>query len=144
MENRHEESGAWELVSLDGVMERPEEWAFSYSDDEMGSGSGASSEQQGGGVGLEAARKALAELEGKVLSTGPYGEKSTPASKIELGDEDLKQIKATNATAAISRHYGGNDWAKADYYQHLSFPHLSPQFSERRYYYFLTAVILFS
>ena len=36
MENRHEESGAWELVSLDGVMERPEEWAFSYSDDEMG------------------------------------------------------------------------------------------------------------
>lgn len=26
---------AWELVSLDGVMERPEEWAFSYSDDEM-------------------------------------------------------------------------------------------------------------
>src|SRR5688572_16341735 len=28
--------GAWELVSLDGVMERPEEWAFSYSDDEMG------------------------------------------------------------------------------------------------------------
>jgi dihydrofolate reductase len=27
--------GAWELVSLDGVMERPEEWAFSYSDDEM-------------------------------------------------------------------------------------------------------------
>ena len=28
--------GAWELVSLDGVMERPEGWAFSYSDDEMG------------------------------------------------------------------------------------------------------------
>jgi dihydrofolate reductase len=27
--------GTWELVSLDGVMERPEEWAFSYSDDEM-------------------------------------------------------------------------------------------------------------
>jgi dihydrofolate reductase len=26
---------AVELVSLDGVMERPEEWAFSYSDDEM-------------------------------------------------------------------------------------------------------------
>ena len=30
---------AWELVSLDGVMERPEEWAFSYSDDEMGEAS---------------------------------------------------------------------------------------------------------
>ncbi len=26
---------AWELVSLDGVMERPEEWAFSYSEEEM-------------------------------------------------------------------------------------------------------------
>ncbi len=28
--------GAWELVSVDGVMEIPEEWAFSYADDEMG------------------------------------------------------------------------------------------------------------
>ena len=27
--------GAWELVSVDGVMESPEEWAFSYSNDEM-------------------------------------------------------------------------------------------------------------
>ncbi len=27
---------ATELISVDGVMERPEEWAFSYSDDEMG------------------------------------------------------------------------------------------------------------
>jgi len=26
---------AWELVSLDGVMESPEEWAFSYSNDEI-------------------------------------------------------------------------------------------------------------
>ncbi len=26
---------AWELVALDGVMESPEEWAFSYSNDEM-------------------------------------------------------------------------------------------------------------
>ena len=25
----------WELVSLDGVMESPEEWSFSYSNDEM-------------------------------------------------------------------------------------------------------------
>jgi len=31
--------GAWEIVSLDGVMDRPEEWAFSYSDDEMGEAS---------------------------------------------------------------------------------------------------------
>lgn len=26
---------AWEMVSLDGIMEAPERWAFSYSDDEM-------------------------------------------------------------------------------------------------------------
>jgi dihydrofolate reductase len=31
--------GAWELVSLDGVMERPENWAFSYSNEEMGEAS---------------------------------------------------------------------------------------------------------
>jgi dihydrofolate reductase len=31
--------GALELVSLDGALERPEEWAFSYSDDEMGEAS---------------------------------------------------------------------------------------------------------
>jgi len=26
---------AWELVALDGVMENPEEWSFSYSNEEM-------------------------------------------------------------------------------------------------------------
>jgi dihydrofolate reductase len=31
--------GAWELVSLDGIMERPENWAFSYSNEEMGEAS---------------------------------------------------------------------------------------------------------
>ena len=30
---------AWELVSVDGVMESPEEWAFPYSDAEMGEAS---------------------------------------------------------------------------------------------------------
>jgi dihydrofolate reductase len=30
---------AWELVSLDGIMESPEEWAFPYSDAEMGEAS---------------------------------------------------------------------------------------------------------
>jgi len=30
---------AWELVSVDGVMESPEEWAFAYSNDEMGEAS---------------------------------------------------------------------------------------------------------
>ena len=31
--------GAWQLVSLDGIMERPENWAFSYSNEEMGKAS---------------------------------------------------------------------------------------------------------
>jgi len=31
--------GAWQLVSLDGIMERPENWAFSYSNEEMGEAS---------------------------------------------------------------------------------------------------------
>ena len=75
-------------------------------------GSGTSSGQQGGGARLEAAQKALRDLRGKVLSTGPYGEKPTPKSRVELTDEELEQIKAKGATAAISMHYGGNDWAK--------------------------------
>jgi dihydrofolate reductase len=28
--------GTWQLVSLDGIIERPENWAFSYSNEEMG------------------------------------------------------------------------------------------------------------
>jgi dihydrofolate reductase len=31
--------GAWQLVSLDGIMERPENWAFSYSNEQMGEAS---------------------------------------------------------------------------------------------------------
>jgi hypothetical protein len=31
---------ALELVSVDGVMEKPEEWSFSYSNDEMAEANG--------------------------------------------------------------------------------------------------------
>ncbi|MGI8909254.1 MAG: substrate-binding domain-containing protein [Rubrobacteraceae bacterium] len=75
-------------------------------------GSGGQSEE-GGGVELEKAQNALAELEGKVLSTGPHGEEPTPGSEVKLTDEELEQIKGMNATAAIVMHYGGNDWAQA-------------------------------
>ncbi|MGH3086721.1 MAG: substrate-binding domain-containing protein [Rubrobacteraceae bacterium] len=75
-------------------------------------GAGTSPARQGGGVGSEAAQRALEELRGKVLSTGPYGEEPTPASEIKLSDEELEQIRAKGATAAIALHYGGNDWAK--------------------------------
>jgi ribose transport system substrate-binding protein len=75
------------------------------------SGSGGSSEE--GGVESEKARNALAELEGKVLSTGPHGEEPTPGKEVQLTDKELEQIKGMNATAAIVMHYGGNDWARA-------------------------------
>lgn len=74
-------------------------------------GSGQSSDQQGG-VELEKAQKALEELKGKVLSTGPNGEEATAAEEIKLSDQEIEQIKSKNATAAIVMHYGGNDWAK--------------------------------
>jgi ribose transport system substrate-binding protein len=75
-------------------------------------GSGGQSEE-GGGIESEKARDALAELEGKVLSTGPHGEEPTPGREVQLTDEELEQIKGMNATAAIVMHYGGNDWARA-------------------------------
>lgn len=56
---------------------------------------------------------ALAAMEGKVYSTGPSGESPTPASEVTLTDEELEQIKAMNATAAIVLHYAGNDWSTA-------------------------------
>ena len=56
---------------------------------------------------------ALAAMEGKVFSTGPSGETPTPASEVTLTEDELAQIKAMNATAAIVLHYAGNDWSTA-------------------------------
>lgn len=55
----------------------------------------------------------LKELAGKVLSTGPNGEKPSPASAVVLSADDVKKIAAMKARAAIVMHYGGNDWARA-------------------------------
>jgi ribose transport system substrate-binding protein len=80
------------------------------------SDSGDSSAGSSGGDQSAVAQKAsdaLAELEGQVLSTGPNGEKPEPASSIELTDDELAEVKAKNATAAIVMHYGGNDWSTA-------------------------------
>lgn len=49
--------------------------------------------------------------EGEILSTGPNGETATPATSLSLTDEEIEQIKAGGYTAAISLHYGGNDWS---------------------------------
>ena len=56
---------------------------------------------------------ALKELEGQVLSKGPNGEEPAPATEAELTPEQLEQIKARKATAAIVMHYAGNDWSTA-------------------------------
>lgn len=74
-------------------------------------GSGQSSDRKGG-VELEKAQKALEELKGNVLSTGPNGEEATASEEITLSDQEVEQIKSKNARAAIVMHYGGNDWAR--------------------------------
>lgn len=51
--------------------------------------------------------------EGKILSTGPNGETATPATELSLTDEEIAKVKEGNYTAAISFHYGGNDWSSA-------------------------------
>jgi ribose transport system substrate-binding protein len=56
---------------------------------------------------------ALAELEGQVFSKGPGGETPTSPSEVTLTADELAQIKAMNATAAIVMHYAGNDWSSA-------------------------------
>ena len=56
---------------------------------------------------------ALALLQETVLSKGPNGEDPSPASDVVLSEDELVQIRAMGATAAIVMHYGGNDWSRA-------------------------------
>ncbi len=49
----------------------------------------------------------------EVKSTGPNGETAMLATELSLTDEEIAQIQAGNYTAAISFHYGGNDWSSA-------------------------------
>jgi ribose transport system substrate-binding protein len=60
-----------------------------------------------------AGAESLAAMEGQVFSTGPSGESPTAASEVTLTDEELAEIQAMGATAAIVMHYGGNDWSVA-------------------------------
>lgn len=48
---------------------------------------------------------------GEILSTGPNGETATPATELTLTDEEKAKIREGGYTAAISFHYGGNDWS---------------------------------
>ncbi len=63
---------------------------------------------------VQKAEKALAAMvNGQVLSKGPHGETAAPASSANMTAAEIDQVKALHATAAISMHYGGNDWATA-------------------------------
>lgn len=59
------------------------------------------------------AKASLEQLSKQVLAKGPNGETPAAASSITLSPDELSQIKAKNATAAIVLHYGGNDWSTA-------------------------------
>lgn len=64
-------------------------------------------------VKADSPQDAVSGQDGEILSTGPNGETATPASELSLTDEEIAQIKEGNYTAAISFHYGGNDWSTA-------------------------------
>jgi ribose transport system substrate-binding protein len=80
------------------------------------SASGGGTSDSGGGVDQAAVDKAdaaLKDLEGQVLSTGPNGEKASSVDEVKLTDDQVAQVKAMGAKAAIVMHYGGNDWSTA-------------------------------
>jgi ribose transport system substrate-binding protein len=61
----------------------------------------------------DAAEKALAAIDGKVLGKGANGEEAVTPDTAKLTPEEEAQVKAKGATAAIVMHYGGNDWSTA-------------------------------
>ena len=73
---------------------------------------GAGTKKESPGISRVAETRLL-ELKGQVLSAGPHGEKPAPATAADLTPGEIAQVKAKKATAAISMHYGGNDWAIA-------------------------------
>ncbi|MEV4708758.1 substrate-binding domain-containing protein [Actinoplanes sp. NPDC049316] len=73
---------------------------------------GAGAKKEAPGVSRVAETRLL-QLKGQVLSDGPHGEKPAPASAADLTPNEIAQVKAKHATAAIVMHYAGNDWAIA-------------------------------
>lgn len=49
----------------------------------------------------------------EIKSTGPNGESAVLATELTLTEDEIAQIQAGGYTAAISFHYGGNDWSSA-------------------------------
>jgi ribose transport system substrate-binding protein len=81
--------------------------------DDKGSGATTSAGENASGAIVAKAQKGLDALKTTVLSTGPNGEKPSPASALKLSATELQQIKDKKPTAAIVLHYGGNDWSTA-------------------------------
>jgi ribose transport system substrate-binding protein len=78
-----------------------------------GTAGGAATTTAAGNDVAAKAQAGLDQLKTKVLSTGPNGEEPFPAADVKLTDDEMAQIKAKSATAAIVLHYGGNDWSTA-------------------------------
>ncbi|ADU28659.1 substrate-binding domain-containing protein [Evansella cellulosilytica] len=53
------------------------------------------------------------DAESEIFSEGPQGEIAVSAHEVELTPEEVKEISEGNYTAAISMHYAGNDWSRA-------------------------------
>lgn len=51
------------------------------------------------------------EDDGTIKSTGPNGETAVNANTLKLTDDEIAKVKAGKYKAAISFHYGGNDWS---------------------------------
>lgn len=64
-------------------------------------------------TGCAAAENLAASQEAGVLTKGPHGEDPSEASSVTLTDDEIAQVKAMGATAAIVMHYGGDDWSAA-------------------------------
>lgn len=78
------------------------------------SGGPSTSNTDSQNAAVKKAEAALAAIvKGGVQSKGPHGETASPASSADLTQAEIDQVKALHATAAISMHYGGNDWATA-------------------------------
>jgi ribose transport system substrate-binding protein len=76
------------------------------------SAAGTTENRESSGVSKHA-EDALAKIQGQILSKGPNGEEPAPASQADLTPDEVADVRAKRATAAIVMHYGGNDWATA-------------------------------
>jgi ribose transport system substrate-binding protein len=63
--------------------------------------------------GYPPAQRALAQLAGTVLATGPNGERPARADSVTLSPAEVEQVRAKRASAAIVMHYTGDGWTDA-------------------------------